>query len=472
MSHATPSAVSSATPAATASTSTPAGGDPIDLSRLRELSHRAIEAAKAAGADAADAVALARRSLSVTVRNGALEEAESAESTDIGLRAFVGDRVALVGLGPGGDLAEAAARVVAMARAAPADPTQGLAPGERLVADPARDLDLDDGEAPQMAALTERAEGLEEAMYAVAGVTNSGGASASATLSGRWLATTHGFSDGFRTTTHSHGATAVAGDGTRMERDAWYSAKRHLADLVDVASIGQRAGERAVRRLNAERLTTRTATIVYEPRAAAGFLGHLLSAVNGAAVARGASLLAGKLGQPVLPASISVRDDPLRPRGLASRPFDGEGIGEGALDIVTEGTLAAYLLDLAASRKLSLSPNGRAARGTGAPSPSSTNVTVSGGTGDLASLMREAGSGLLVTDLIGMGANVVSGTYSRGAAGFWFENGEIMHPVNEITIAGHLADMFARARFADDAPGLYAADAPSIAIEGLTIGGR
>ncbi|MBJ3777688.1 TldD/PmbA family protein [Acuticoccus mangrovi] len=447
--------------------------DPIDLHRLRALAERAVDAALAAGGQSADAVALTSSALSATVRNGVVEEAESAEATDLGLRVFVGQRSALVGVSPKADLAEAAARAVAMAKAAPEDETQGLPdPALLATAIDADALDIADAARPRMDELTDRAHRLEHAMLKVPGVTNSGGAFASATRAGRWLATSGGFSAGYLTSRHAHSGTAVAGEGTRMERDSWSSVRRHLADLADIAAVGRIAAERAVRKMDAERLTTRTATIVFEPRAASGFVGHLLQAVNGSAVARGASLLAGKLGAKVLADGITIRDDPSLVRGLASRPFDGEGLGCGPLDIVADGVLAAYVLDLATARKLALDPNGRAGRGTGSPAPTTTNVTVHGGSGTMEDLLKDAGTGLLVTDLIGMGANIVNGSYSRGAAGFWFEGGEIVHPVSEITIAGHLADMFARARFADDAPGLYIVDAPSVAIEGLTIGGR
>jgi PmbA protein len=443
-----------------------------DLSRLRALAEGALEAARAAGADAADAVAVAGTSLSVTVRNGVVEEAESAEGTDIGLRVFVGQRTALVGLGPAADLGEAAGRAVAMAKVAPEDDTVGLAAADDLATDvdPAA-LDLADDAAPDMDALTERAHGLERAMRRVPGVTNSGGASVSAVRGGRWFAATNGFSAGYLSSRHGHGVTAVAGEGTRMERDAWSSARRHLSDLMPVAEVGDIAAHRAVRRLGSERLTTRTATIVFEPRAAAGFVSHLLSAVNGSAVARRASLLAGKRGERVFPEGITVRDDPFVVRGVASRPFDGEGLKGAAMDIVSDGVLAEWILDLATGRKLGLPSNARAGRSTGLPSPSSTNIAVIGGSGTMESLMADAGTGLLVTDLIGMGANIVNGSYSRGCAGFWFEHGEPKHPVSEITIAGNLADMFARARFADDAPGLFTVDAPAIAIDGMTIGG-
>ncbi len=236
---------------------------------------------------------------------------------------------------------------------------------------------------PDVDALTTRARAMEEAMLAVAGVTNSNGVSAGARRATRVFATTTGFLASYTATLHRQSATAIAGDGTRMERDSWSSARRHLADLAAAEEIGRIAAERTVRRLNAQQLTTRKGTIIFEPRAASGFVGHLLSAVNGSAVARGASILAGKRGTKVMPDAITIRDDPTMPRGLASRPFDGEGLAAAPIDIVAAGTLQAYILDLATARRLGETSNGRAARGTGSPSPASTNVTVAGGSGDL-----------------------------------------------------------------------------------------
>lgn len=446
--------------------------DPLDLARVADLAGAALDAARNAGADSADAVVMAARSLSATVREGAVEEAEQAEATDIGLRVFVGARSALVNVGAASGLRDAAERAVAMARAAPEDDTQGLAPAASLYEGNPLDLDIYDPTLPTMDDLIDRSHALEAAIRQVAGVTKSGGASASAHHAARAMATSHGFAGAYATSTHSQGVTAVAGDGTRMERDHWYSSRRHLADLEAADSIGHNAGTRAVQRLDGAPISTRTATVIFEPRVAAGFVGHLLGAINGAAVARGGSMLAGKRGERVFPAGITVRDAPLLARGQASRPFDGEGLACETLDLVADGILMDYLLDQQSARKLGLTPNGRAYRGTGAPSPSATNVAVLGGKGTLDDLIEDAGSGLLVTGLIGVGANIVNGNYSRGAAGFWFEGGEITGPVNEVTIAGQLPEMFRSALFADDAPGLYAVDAPSIALPGMTIGGR
>lgn len=447
--------------------------DSLALARLSAVAEAALDALRAAGADAADVVAAGGVSLSATVRNGTLEESESSEGTDVGLRAFVGARSAVVSVNAGGDIRTAAERAVAMARAAPEDPTVAIAAADFLTGDTdAAALDIYDDAAPTMAELTERALALEAAMLTVPGVTNSGGVGAGASRSARVLATSNGFLAGYRTSSHSHGATAVAGEGTRMERDYWGSSRRHLSDLAPIETVGHEAGHRAVKRLGGERITTRRAAVVFEPRMAAGFVGHVLSGANGASVARGSTILKDKRGQRILPEGITFRDDPRKVRGQASRPFDGEGLSAQPMDIVADGILAEFLLDLSSASKLGLTPNARAARGTGTPSPSSTNVTVHGGSGSLETLMRDAGTGLLVTSLFGVGVNLVNGTYSRGAAGFWFEGGEIVHPVNEITIGGTILDMFARARFADDAPGLYTTDAPSVLIEGMTIGGR
>lgn len=447
--------------------------EPLALERLTPLASKALDAARAAGADAADASAVASLARGVTVRNRQIEDVENAEDVTVALRAFVGQRSALVRFGAASDMAAAAERAVAMARAAPADPTVRLArPDEYAQRPDASALDINDDAMPSAEDLEVRARKLEEAMYSIAGIANSGGASASVSAASRVLATSEGFLAGYRQTRHSHSGTAIAGEGTRMERDSWFSVRRHLADLEDVATVGKTAGHRTVRRMGAEPLTTRKATVVFEPRAAAGFVGHLLSAINGQSVARGASIMAGRLGDKVYPDGITVRDDPLTPRGIASRPFDGEGLPSAALDLVADGVLSHYLLDLATAARLSMEGNARASRGTGSPAPSSTNVSIRGGAGTMADLMREADRGLLITDLIGVGANIVSGNYSRGAAGFWFEHGDIVRPVSEITVAGDLADMFRRARFADDAPGLFATDAPSLAIDGMTIGGR
>ncbi len=309
-------------------------------------------------------------------------------------------------------------------------------------------------------------------MREVAGVSRSGGASASWSLGGLVLATSGGFTGAYLGSRHSRSAMAVAGEGTGMERDYWASSAAHREDVEDSASVGRRAGERAVRRVSPRRVETQTATVVYEPRAAASLVRALAGAANGAAIARGTSFLKDRRGERVFSPGIRITDDPTRRRGLASRPFDGEGVVGRPLALVDDGILAEWLLDGATARELGLVSNGRAARGGGSPAPSATNLTLEPGRLGPQELLKQVGTGLYVTDLIGHGANLVTGDYSLGAAGYWIENGEIGGPVSEITIAGNLGEMFSRLVVADDLEYRGATNAPTIAIEGMTIAGR
>jgi PmbA protein len=257
-----------------------------------------------------------------------------------------------------------------------------------------------------------------------------------------------------------------------MERDYEMEARIYRADLPDPAEIGRRAAERAVRRLNPRQVKTGKGVVVYDPRVATGLIGHLVGAANGAAVARKTSFLRDKLGSSVFPAGIRISDDPLRPRGLASHPFDGEGVAVGPLDIIDNGILSTWILDSASARELGLATNGRAVRGGSNTSPGTTNLTLHPGAVSPRELIAQAGTGLYVTELIGHGANLMTGDYSRGAAGFAIENGALAHPVSEVTIAGNLAEMFRRLTPADDLVYRFAVNAPTVAVDGLTIAGR
>ncbi|MEW5420423.1 TldD/PmbA family protein [Amorphus sp. 3PC139-8] len=445
--------------------------DTADLTALTDAAERLVSAAKNAGADAADAVVALGTALSVSVREGKVEETERSEAADVGLRVFSGRRSAVVSANLSEDPVALAERAVAMAKVAPEDPFAGLADPDRLGRTD-RDLDLDGGRLPDAASLTEAAHRLEHAMMAVAGVSRSGGASASSGSGGVVLVTSDGFSDGYRTTRHGRAASAIAGGGNRMERDYWAESRVHLEDLPGEAQIGTRAGERVVRRLEPEKITTRRGTVVFEPRIAASLVGHLLGAVNGAAIARKTSFLRERMGEKILPDGVNVLDDPYKPRGLSSRPFDGEGIAGEPLALVEDGVLRHWLLDSATARELATVSNARARRGVGAPGPGPTNVTLSSGAISRDTLLRDVGTGLLVTELIGQGVNLVTGDYSRGAAGFWIENGEVAYPVSEITIAGKLDDMFRAMVMADDLEETRAVNAPTVAIEGMTIAGR
>lgn len=445
--------------------------DVLDPSVLETAAHRLVEAARRAGADAADAVAVRGISLSIGVRLGAVEESERSEGDDFGLRVFVGRRHATVSANALSDPAALAERAVAMARGAPEDPWAGLIE-ERFLARDVVDLDLVDPSTPSAAELTARALACEDAARAVAGVTNSGGASASWSLGGLVLVTSHGFSGSWLRTGHSLSVSALAGSGTAMQRD-WDASSKIWGEELDAAElVGRRAGERAVARLDPRKIDTGTVTVLWEPRAATGLVGHFVSAINGAAIARKTSFLKNRLGEAVFAPGITIVDEPHRRRGLSSRPFDGEGVAGPALNLVENGVLKTWLLDGATSRELGLTTNGRASRGTGSPSPGSTNVTLLPGSRSREDLLRSIDRGILVTDMIGSGVNGITGDYSRGASGFLIEKGEIGPPVSEITVAGNLADMYARLVAADDLERRFSIATPSLMIEGLTVAGR
>jgi len=442
-------------------------GDDVGL--LQDLLARA----RAAGADAADAVLVGGTSLSAQRRLGKTEHVERSEGRDLGLRVFLGRCSAIVSsttLDPAG-FAQLAERAVAMARVVPEDPYGGLAEEARSV-DEALPLDLTDSAEPDTEALLARAAIAEDAALAVAGVTNSEGAEAGYHRTEIVLVTSAGFAGRYARSSHSTSAMALAGAGTGMQRDYDYSSAVHLADLDDPAAIGHSAGERAVARLNPARPKTAKLTVVYDPRVSGGLLGHLSSAINGASVARGTTFLKDKLGARIFAAGIMVHDDPLRVRGLRSRPFDGEGVPTAARAIIEDGVLTTWLLDSRSARQLGLKTTGHASRGTGGPpSPSATNLFMASGALTPAALMADIKEGLYITELIGMGVNGVTGDYSRGAAGFMIRDGAIAEPVAEITIAGHLLEMFAHITPANDLRFKRGTDAPTIRIDGMTMAG-
>ena len=442
----------------------------LDQSDLTEKAARLVAAARRAGADTADAVCVRGISLAVEVRLGKVEETNRAEGDHFTLRAFVGQRSASVSANVFADPDELAARAVAMARVAPEDRFAGLAEREKLATE-LPDRDQLDPTIPTAAELTASALAAEDAARAVKGVTNSGGASAGWSLGGLVLATSHGFQGAYLVSRFGLSASAIAGSGTAMERDYDFDSKVYRADLKDAAAIGESAGRRAVRRLNPRKLPSGKATVVYDPRVSIGLVGHLAGAVNGAAIARQTSFLREKLGKAVFSPGIRITDDPTRPRGLASRPFDGEGVAAAPLDVVQDGVLQTWLLDSATARELGLETNGRAVRGGGKPSPGSTNLTLLPGEQTPEEMLRAIGAGFYVTEMIGHGASIVTGDYSRGAAGFAIENGELAYPVSEVTVAGNLTDIFREMQPANDLVYRFATNAPTIAVPGLTIAG-
>ena len=407
------------------------------------------------------------------MREGAVDQSERSESDDIGLRVFVGRRTAVVSTNDiAGDVAPLAERAVAMAKVAPEDKFAGLA-DPALLATSFPDLDLLDPELPPVAALEERALRAEAAGLAVKGVTKSEGASASASIGGMVLATSGGFHGAYLVSRSGFSMSAIAGEGTAMETDYDYSSALHAADLESPEKVGRTAGERAVARLNPRKVETTKVPIIYDQRVASSLIGHLASAINGSAVARKTSFLKDKRGERLFREGIRVIDDPLRKRGQRSRPFDGEGVAGQRLALIEDGVLMSWLLDSATARELGLTTTGHASRGvSSAPSPGATNLYLEAGTMSPDELMADIGEGFYVTSLIGMGVNQVTGDYSRGASGFWIENGKPTYPVSEVTIAGNLVDMFAKLTPASDLEFKYAVNAPTVRVEGLTVAGR
>lgn len=444
--------------------------DTVDAARLTDQVAALVEAAKRAGADAADAVAVRGRSTSVSVRLGKVEGTSSSESDDISLRVFVGQRVASVSATAASDPRMLAERAVAMARVSPEDPFQGLADPSLLTAEP-RDLELFDPTEVSADRMRDDALAMEEAALAVPGITNSGGVGAGAGMGGLVLATSHGFVGHYVGTRFSLSASVIAGEGTGMERDYEFSSRLHFADLDAPETIGRKAGERAVRRLNARKASTGPVTVVYDPRVARGMAGHLAGAINGASVARKTSFLRDMMGKQVASAGITVIDEPLKVRGQASRPFDGEGIEGEKLAMIDKGLLQHWFLSTSAARELGLTTNGRGARSASSVSPTSTNLSIEPGTAAPEDMIRSLKSGFYVTEVFGQGVNMVTGEYSRGASGFWIENGELAYPVSEVTIASNLKDMFLNMVPANDLDRNYGTAAPTLLIEGMTLAG-
>lgn len=440
-----------------------------------EIAAALVAAARKAGADEADALAVSGRDVSVAVRGGALEEAESAESADFGLRALIGRRQASVSASDPSPAAiqELAARAVAMARAAPEDPWCGLAEADRL-ADPARlaDLELaDPAPSADPATLRAMAERAEAAALAAHGVSQVESAAAGWRRSRIAYAATNGFEGAYERTGASVSVSAIAGEGLKMETDYDFASRVWASDLPDPEEIGARAGARAAERLGARRAKTGAWPVLFDQRVAGSLIGHLMGALNGAAVARGASWLADRMGKPALPPGFTLNDDPHRRRGAGSRPFDGEGMTLAPRALIEDGVVAGWTMDAATARQLGLPAPGGARRGVGgSPAPGISNLTLSEGEASRDELIASMGEGLLVTLLIGASVSPTTGAYSRGASGFWIENGEIAYPVNELTIAGALPDFMMRLTAANDADRSKSLIVPSLLVEGLTVG--
>ncbi|MEM8823630.1 MAG: TldD/PmbA family protein [Pseudomonadota bacterium] len=446
------------------------------MTDLPALTDALLQAAKKAGADAADAIAVDGTSVSIDVLKGALEHAERSEGVEIGLRVLTGRRQACVSasdVSPG-TIAQMAERAVAMAKEAPEDPNVGLADPEQLARHPdAGALDLVDAEDPLSPAdLQDMATRAEAAALAVEGISQVSAAGAGYGDRRIHIAASNGFAGGYRRTGTSLSCIAITGEGTGMERDYYGDSRIHRADLDSPEDVGRIAAERTFARKGATKPPTGAYPVVYDERVASSLIGHLLSAINGNAVARGATFLRDAMGEAVLPETLSLREDPHLPRISGSKPFDAEGLATSPRDIVRDGILQGWVLDLATARKLGLHSTGNASRGTSAPpTPSVTNVILTEGDRSRDDLLAEMGTGLLITSMIGSSINATTGDYSRGASGFWVENGQISHPVNECTVAGNLRDMLRSLIPANDARKHVGRQVPSLLVEGLTIAG-
>jgi len=438
-----------------------------------DLLNDLVAKAKKAGADAADAVAVAGTSLSHTRRLGKTEKLERSESQDLGLRVLIGKQQAIVSSSDRAPatLDELVERAVAMARAIPEDPFCGLAePGEITKTWPT--LDMLDPDEPSAETLIERARAAEETALAIEGITNSEGADAGWGRSRVALVASNGFAGTYAGSSHGVSASVIAGSGTAMERDYDFASAVYASDLRRPEEIGREAAERAIKRLNARKMPTGKVPVIFDPRVARSFISHLLGSISGPSIARGTSFLKDKLHERIFPEAINIVEDPHRQRGLRSKPFDGEGIANKRRALIDKGVLTTWLLDLRSARQLKMATTGHAARGTASPpSPAATNVWIEPGSQSPQELYADVKSGFYVTELMGMGVNGVTGDYSRGAAGFWIENGALAFPVSEMTVAGNLKDMFLRIVAANDLEFRTGADSPTLRIDDLTVAG-
>ena len=433
-----------------------------------------IDIARTAGADAADAVYSGSSSESVAVRLGSLEDVERSESEHLDLRVFVGRRSASIGSSDLSDAAlkELAARAVDMARAAPEDQFAGLADSALLFSGPFPELEVADPVELSPAQLRERALAIEDSARAVPGVTNSEGGHASLSSRNFALVTSHGFAGSFGGTMHGISATAIAGEGGSMQRDYAWRMAHHLEDLPELEELGRQAGQRAVHRLNPGRVKSGPLPVVFDPRVGGSLVSHLTGAISGNAIARRASFLLGKEDEPIFALGISIHDDPLRRRGLSSRPFDGEGLATGPRALVEHGRLTGWLKDSAAARQLGSVPTGHAVRGAGgSPGVGTSNVHLAAGSLSVAELIADIAEGVFVTELIGHGVNGVTGDYSRGASGYRIVKGELAGPVAEFTVAGNLLDMYRALSVASDLEWHRTTNVPTIRVDGMTVAG-
>lgn len=444
---------------------------------LRDVARDLVACAVAAGARAADAAVAESEGLGVAVRMGEVERLKRARQRRAGLRVFVGNSTAIVSTADltAEGLASLAGDAVALARATAPDEHAGL-PDAADLAGTLPDLDLHDPaveavEADEAIGWAREAE--RAALDASSEVTNSEGAEVGTDAGQVAYASSLGFAGVYPGSHAGLWVVPVAARNGGMQRDHWYTSGRRLADLDAPAAVGREAARRTLRRLGARKAPTGEWPIVFDPEMAASLLRSLAGAISGGALYRRMSFLADKLGETIASPAVTVVDDPLRPGGPASRPFDGEGVRQERRTIVERGALRSYLLDSYAARRLGLHTTGHASRSVGdAPAAGPTNFTLEPGTDTPEAIVGSVRSGLYVTEMIGFGVNLVTGDYSRGAAGLWIENGELAYPVEEITIAGNLREMLRDVeRVGNDLVLRNAVAAPTLKIARMTVAG-
>lgn len=443
--------------------------NPDHLNQLQDL----LKQAKGFGATAAEALMGDSTSVSVTRRLGEQESLTRSEESEIGLRVFVGKKQAIVSSSDKSSdaLREMAERAVAMARAVPEDAFAGIADPDQL-ATSFPQLDLYDPTELSVERLNDMADACEAAAREVKGITNSEGAECGYGSDTVYFATSSGFAQGFSSSGFSLSVSVIAGEDLGMETNYDFDSAIFFEDLRTPQDIGKSAGERTVAALNPRRAQTGQVPVIFDRRIAGGFIGALAGGISGSAVARGTTILKDKMHQQVMPRGITITDDPFLPRGSRSHPFDGEGLTPQKRNLIEDGVLTGWILDLASARQLNLAPTGNAARSNGGPPyPRPSNFYLHAGTQSVEDMIKSIDKGFFVTSFLGGGGSVLTGDYSRGASGFWIEKGEIVYPVNEMTIAGNLKDMWMNFTPANDLQLKFGVDTPSLLIEGMTVAG-
>lgn len=443
-----------------------------------DLLQDVLAAAKRHGATGADIVLGESTSVSVGRRMGKPESLTRSEEGEAGLRVLVGKKQAMVSssdLSPKALIAMAE-RAVDMARAVPDDEWCGLADPSQLAghvgAADVTALDLLDPTTLTVDTMTDLADRAEAAAMAVKGISNSDGATFGYGQDVSTIVASNGFAGTYGSSGFSLSVSVIAGTGTQMETDYAFDSMAHFADLKSPEDIGREAGERAARALNPRRGQTRMMPVILDRRIAGSIPGAISNAASGSMIAKGTSIFKDKLGQQIAATGITIVEDPFIPRGARSRPYDDEGLAVHRRNLVEDGELRYYLLDLRASRQLGMTPTGHAARGTSSPPhPRAHNLYVRAGQLSVEELIADIDMGFYVTEFLGSGGSLVTGDYSRGAKGFWIENGQITYPVNEMTIAGNLKQMFINCTPASDLEIRHGVDAPTLRIDGMTVAG-